>query len=241
MGRVKVHKTLEITRRFANDATIMKAEEYDQVEMKPSQRFIHFLVMKNVIPRFGKRDTSSFLDLTYMDHLMARRLVNPPRVMMRHMSYVISMKDHESPHGDWLTLVFEAFGVPLEVVRIEEGMMMRRLQEEGAEGDDEGNKNDFDWEAVIDEATVEGESGSGEKFYDAEEDAQGSPELPDEIPADTTPSSVQQKDKGIAGVDPSGPTSREADFLKFRASLNERGQTNFMMNWRRPKSRMPNF
>ncbi|GAB2265714.1 hypothetical protein Dimus_000752 [Dionaea muscipula] len=54
---------------------------------------------------------------TYMDHLMARRLVDTPRVMMRHMSYVISMKDHESPYGDWLTLVFEAFGVPLVVKR----------------------------------------------------------------------------------------------------------------------------
>ncbi|GAB2288538.1 hypothetical protein Dimus_022868 [Dionaea muscipula] len=54
--------------------------------------------------------------------------------------------------------------------------------EEEAEGEDEGNQVDFDWEAVIDEATVEGESGSGEKFYDAEEEAQGSPELLDEIP-----------------------------------------------------------
>ncbi|GAB2283885.1 hypothetical protein Dimus_018369 [Dionaea muscipula] len=89
-------------------------------EMKPFQRFIHFLVMKNVIPRFGKRDTSSFMDLTYMDHLMARRLVDPPRVMMRHMSYVISMKDHELPYGDWLTLVFEAFGVPLVIKKGEE-------------------------------------------------------------------------------------------------------------------------
>ncbi|GAB2290096.1 hypothetical protein Dimus_024385 [Dionaea muscipula] len=120
MGRVKVHKTLEITRRFANDATIMKARRVQSVEMKPSQRFVHFLVMKNVIPRFGKRDTSSFLDLTYMDHLMARRLVNLPRVMMRHMSYVISMKDHELPYGDWLTLVFEAFGVPLVIKKGEE-------------------------------------------------------------------------------------------------------------------------
>ncbi|GAB2279074.1 hypothetical protein Dimus_013734 [Dionaea muscipula] len=42
-----------------------------------------------------------------------RRLVNLPRVMMRHMSYVISVKDHELPYGDWLTMVFEAFGVPL--------------------------------------------------------------------------------------------------------------------------------
>ncbi|GAB2289954.1 hypothetical protein Dimus_024252 [Dionaea muscipula] len=63
--------------------------------------------------------------------------------------------------------------------------------EEEAEDDDEGNKDDFDWEVVIDEATVEGESGSGEKFYDAEEEAQGSPDLHDEIPAEAPPSSAQ--------------------------------------------------
>ncbi|GAB2288518.1 hypothetical protein Dimus_022848, partial [Dionaea muscipula] len=38
---------------------------------------------------------------------------------------------------------------------------------------DEGNKDGFDWEAVIDEAAIEGESGSGEKFYDAEDKDQG--------------------------------------------------------------------
>ncbi|GAB2294598.1 hypothetical protein Dimus_028798, partial [Dionaea muscipula] len=81
--------------------------------------------------------------------------------------------------------------------------------------------------SVIDEATVEGESGSGEKFYDAEEEAQGSPELPEEIPADATPSSAQQKDKGIAGVDPSGPTSREADFLKFQAEFERKRANRF--------------
>ncbi|GAB2301498.1 hypothetical protein Dimus_035517 [Dionaea muscipula] len=34
---------------------------------------------------------------------------------------------------------------------------------------------------VIDEAAVEGESGSGEKFYDAEDKDQGSPEVQEEI------------------------------------------------------------
>ncbi|GAB2283432.1 hypothetical protein Dimus_017947 [Dionaea muscipula] len=239
-------------------ATIL--EEYDRVEMKPSQRFIHFLVMKNVIPRFGKRDTSSFLDLTYMDHLMARRLVNTPRVMMRHMSYVISMKDHELPYGDWLTLVFEAFGVPLVIKKGEEpkkydffedtfltmckltredgiwwigsGENRRRDEEveapeEEAEDVDEGNRVDFDREAVIDEATVEGESGSGEKFYDAEEEAQGSPELPEEIPADATPSSAQRKGQGHSRVDHSGPTGREADFLKFQAEFERKRANKF--------------
>ncbi|GAB2281527.1 hypothetical protein Dimus_016109 [Dionaea muscipula] len=104
---------------------------------------------------------------------------------------------------------------PLEITRSGEN---RRRDDDGdapeveAEDEDEGNKDDFDSEAVIDEATVEGESGSGEKFYDAEEEAQGSPDLHDETPAEAPPSSVQQKDKGIAGVDPSGPTGREAEF-----------------------------
>ncbi|GAB2266428.1 hypothetical protein Dimus_001436 [Dionaea muscipula] len=40
--------------------------------------------------------------------------------------------------------------------------------EEAAEEDEEGNKAEFDWEAVIDEATVEGESGSDDQFYDAQ-------------------------------------------------------------------------
>ncbi|GAB2290555.1 hypothetical protein Dimus_024833, partial [Dionaea muscipula] len=72
----KYTKPLEITRRFANDASIMAARRVKSGELKPFQRFVHFLVMKNVVPRFGKRDTSSFLDLTYMDHLMSRRKIN---------------------------------------------------------------------------------------------------------------------------------------------------------------------
>ncbi|GAB2301823.1 hypothetical protein Dimus_035849, partial [Dionaea muscipula] len=215
----KYTKPLEITRRVANNETLTTAVRVKSGEMKPFQRFIHFLVMKNVVSRFGKRDTSSFMDLTYMDHLMARRLVNLPRVMMRHMSYVISMKDHELPYGDWLTMVFEEFGVPLVDKKGEEpkrydyfeetfltmckltrkngvwwmgsGENRRRDDdmdnpEEEAEKEDEGNKDGFDWEAVIDEAAIEGESGSGEKFYDAEDKDQGSPEVQEETPRDSS-------------------------------------------------------
>ncbi|GAB2270430.1 hypothetical protein Dimus_005331 [Dionaea muscipula] len=113
-------KPLEITRRFANDATIMKARRVRSIEMKPSQRFIHFTVMKNVIPRFGKRDTSKLLGFDIYGSLNGKEVSRYARVMMRHMSYVISMKDHELPYGDWLTLVFEAFGVPLVIKKGEE-------------------------------------------------------------------------------------------------------------------------
>ncbi|GAB2286217.1 hypothetical protein Dimus_020641 [Dionaea muscipula] len=112
-GESKYIKPLEITRRFANNETLTAARRVQSTEMKPLQRFVHFIVMKNIVPRFGKRDTTSFMDLTYMDHLVNRRRINLPRVMMRHMAYVISLKDHELPYGDWMTTVFEAFGVPL--------------------------------------------------------------------------------------------------------------------------------
>ncbi|GAB2273580.1 hypothetical protein Dimus_008368 [Dionaea muscipula] len=80
--------------------------------------------------------------------------------------------------------------------------------EEEAEEEEEGNKDDFDWEAVIDEAAVEGESGSGEKFYDAEDKEQGSPEVNEEISAAVPQSSAQQKEQDASGVNPSCPTGR---------------------------------
>ncbi|GAB2272829.1 hypothetical protein Dimus_007648 [Dionaea muscipula] len=63
-------------------------------------------------------------------------------------------------------------------------------------------------EAVIDEAAVEGESGSGERFYDAEDKDQSSPEATEEIRRRVPQSSAQQKEQGTSGVDPSCPTGR---------------------------------
>ncbi|GAB2299704.1 hypothetical protein Dimus_033761 [Dionaea muscipula] len=192
----KYTKPLDITRRIANDETITAARRVKSSEMKPFQRFIHFLVMKNVIPRFGKRDTSSFMDLTYMDHLIARRRTD---------------NDMAAP-------------------------------EEEAEKEDERNKDDFDWEAVIDKATVEGESGSDDQFYDAQVEVEEPVTETPAAPAVPAPSSAQQKDKEPSGVDPSGPTRQfRSRISKFRASLKEKGQTDFMMIWRRPKLRMPDF
>ncbi|GAB2297744.1 hypothetical protein Dimus_031831 [Dionaea muscipula] len=118
---------------------------------------------------------------------------------------------------------------PLEITR--RGENRRRDDdidvpaEEEAEKEEE-NQTGFDWEAVIDEAATEGESGSGEKFYDAEDENQGSPEVQEEIPA-AAPSSAQQQDKAPSGVDPSGPTGREAKFLKFQAEFERKRANQF--------------
>ncbi|GAB2288391.1 hypothetical protein Dimus_022724 [Dionaea muscipula] len=102
------------------------------------------------------------------------------------------------------------------------------ILEEEAEEEDEGNKDDFDWEAVIDEATVEGESGSGERFYDAEDKYQSSPEATEEIPAAVPQSSAQQKEQGTSGVDPSCPIANsEAEPSKFQAEFERKRANRF--------------
>ncbi|GAB2272533.1 hypothetical protein Dimus_007356 [Dionaea muscipula] len=146
------------------------------------------------------------MDLTYMDHLMARRLVNLPRVMMRHMSYVISMKDHELPY------------------EIGSLWFLRHSRRRGRKR--RRKSIGFDWEAVIDEVAIEGESGSGEKFYDAEDENQGSPEVQEEIPKKCS-IFTQEEDKEPSGVDPSGPTGREAEFLKFQAEFERKRANRF--------------
>ncbi|GAB2286156.1 hypothetical protein Dimus_020581 [Dionaea muscipula] len=100
------------------------------------------------------------------------------------------------------------------------------VPEEEAEEEEE-NQTDFDWEAVVDEAAVEGESGSGEKFYDAEDEVQGSPEVNDELPTVVTQASAQQKEPGSSGVDPSGPSGHlpEAVMNKLQAKF-ERARAN---------------
>ncbi|GAB2288716.1 hypothetical protein Dimus_023031 [Dionaea muscipula] len=94
---------------------------------------------------------------------------------------------------------------------------------------EEENQTGFDWEAVIDEAATEGESGSGEKFYDAKDENQGSPEVQAEIPATAPQSSAQQKDKEPSGVDPSCSTGRipETELLKFQAEFERKRANRF--------------
>ncbi|GAB2272824.1 hypothetical protein Dimus_007643 [Dionaea muscipula] len=100
----KYTKPLEITRRFANDENIMATRRVKSGELKPFQRFIQFLVMKNVVPSGENRRRDDDVNAS----------------------------------------------------------------EEEAGEEEERNTDDFDWEAVIDEATVEGESGSDDQFYDAQ-------------------------------------------------------------------------
>ncbi|GAB2299757.1 hypothetical protein Dimus_033810 [Dionaea muscipula] len=174
------------------------------------------------------------MDLTYMDHLVSKRLVNLPRVMLRHMSYVISMKDHELPYGDWLTMVFEDFGVPLDDKQREEPKRRRDDDEEVNDDEqavhEEEQNPGFDWEAVVDEAAVQGESRSDDQLFDAQVDVE---ELVAEAPAvpafSASPgdSTNEQREQTPVGVDPSGPSGHipESVMIKLQAEF-ERARAN---------------
>ncbi|GAB2296118.1 hypothetical protein Dimus_030252 [Dionaea muscipula] len=179
----KYTKPLEIIRRFANDGNLTAARRVKSGELKPFQRFVHFLVMKNVVPR---------------------------------------------ENGIWW---------------IGSGENRRRdddvaAPEEEAEEEDEGNKDDFDWEAVEEDAEVEGESGSGEKFYDAEDKDQSSPEANEEIPAAVPQGSAQQKEQGTSGVDPSCPTGRipEVEMTRLQAEFERKRANRFLADLEKAKA-----
>ncbi|GAB2266078.1 hypothetical protein Dimus_001106 [Dionaea muscipula] len=108
--------------------------------------------------------------------------------------------------------------------------------EEEAEDENEGNQDDFDWEAVIDEATVEGESGSDDQFYDAQVEVEEPVTETPAAPAVPASSSAQQKDQEPSGVDPSGLTSREADFLTFQAEFERKRANRFHDELEKPKA-----
>ncbi|GAB2296631.1 hypothetical protein Dimus_030741, partial [Dionaea muscipula] len=79
----------------------------------------------------------------------------------------------------------------------------------------------IDRDDVNEEAEVQGESGSVEKFFDAKDEVQESAEVSEEVPDVPAPASVQQKEKAPAGVDPSGPTGSIPDsvFMTLQAEF----------------------
>ncbi|GAB2288673.1 hypothetical protein Dimus_022991, partial [Dionaea muscipula] len=222
----KYIKPLEITRKFANNSSINVARRVQSTEMKPFQKFVHFVVIKNVVPRFEKRDTTSFMDLTYMDHLVSERKINLPRVMMMHMAYVILVKDHELPYGDWMSMIFDAFGIPLVDKKGEETKrydyfeetfltMCKLRREDGVwwVGTGENRRRDDDDEVLEEEVKrkkrirlKQGESGSDDQFFDAQVEVEEPVTETPAAPAVPAPSTVQIRQMKTSGVDPSCPT-----------------------------------
>ncbi|GAB2284038.1 hypothetical protein Dimus_018518 [Dionaea muscipula] len=107
--------------------------------------------------------------------------------------------------------------------------------EEEAEEEEEGNKAEFDWEAVIDEATIEGESGSDDQFYDAQVEVE---EPRCETQRRTTRGSTQQKEQESSGVDPSCPTGRipEAVMTKLQAEFERKRANRFLADLEKAKA-----
>ncbi|GAB2290196.1 hypothetical protein Dimus_024478 [Dionaea muscipula] len=153
---------------------------------------------------------------------------------MGHMAYVISVENHELSYGDWLTMVFEVFNVPLIDKQVQEPkrydffketfLTMCQLKRENGVwwlGTTVTDEVEIEKEEVCEEAEVQGKSGSGEKFYDAEDEVQGSADVIEEASAMPAPDSIQQKETEASRVDPSAPTGSIPDsvFVSLQAEL----------------------
>ncbi|GAB2281023.1 hypothetical protein Dimus_015635 [Dionaea muscipula] len=96
--------------------------------------------------------------------------------------------------------------------------------------EEEEVQNDFDWEAVVDEATVQGESGSDDQFFDAQVDVEEpitEVSVSPAFPASPGDSTNQQKEQTPVGVDPSGPFGHipESVMIKLQVEF-ERARAN---------------
>ncbi|GAB2288502.1 hypothetical protein Dimus_022831 [Dionaea muscipula] len=171
-------------------------------------------------------------------------------------------KDHESPYGDWMTMIFEAFSVPLVIKKGEEPKkydffedtfltMCKLTRENGIWwiGSGENRRRDDDEAAPVGRGSrrslmrqpLRGNRGRGRSSMMPRKMLKALRNRSMRFQADTTTSLAQAEGQGHSRVDPRVPLAEKPTFRSFKRSLNERGQTNFMMNWRRPKLRMPNF
>ncbi|GAB2302642.1 hypothetical protein Dimus_036640 [Dionaea muscipula] len=111
----------------------------------------------------------------------------------------------------------------------------RRDNEIGApaeeeEVEEEAQNADFDWEKVVDETVVQGESGSDDQFFDAQVDVEepvADVSVFPTFPASPGNSTNQQREQTPVGVDPWGPSGHipESVMIKLEAEF-ERARAN---------------
>ncbi|GAB2303732.1 hypothetical protein Dimus_037715 [Dionaea muscipula] len=215
----KYTKPLEITRRFANNENLMAARRSDD-------------------------QTHELCDLHERSRITLWRLAH-----YGFEAFGVPLVDKKGEEPKRYDFFEDTFLTMCKLTRengiwwIGSGENRRRdddvdAQEVEAEEEEERNQDGFDWEAVIDEAAVEGESGSGEKFYDAEDKDQGSPEVQEETSAAAPQSSAQQKEQGTSGVDPSSPTGRipEVEMTRMQAEFERKRANRFLADLEKAKA-----
>lgn len=70
--------------------------------------------MGKVVLLLNGSNRSGFVDLKYMAYFLQGHAINFPRLILKHMTYLINTSSHELPYGDLLMLVFKVFNVPLQ-------------------------------------------------------------------------------------------------------------------------------
>ncbi|GAB2285565.1 hypothetical protein Dimus_020011 [Dionaea muscipula] len=195
----KYINTLETTWRFANDEMITEARRVKLTEMKSFQSEGPYTMVFEAF-----------------DVLLIDKQGEEPKRYDFFEETFLTMCQLKGKNGVWW---------------LGSGENRRRDNEEVAlvqteEVNEEEQNPEFDWEAVIDEAALQGEFGSDDKFYNAEVKVE-EPEAEDSavpvFPASPADSSTVHKEKTTVRVDPSIPSGSIPDsvVLKLQTELEQ--------------------
>ncbi|KAH0773732.1 hypothetical protein KY290_010869 [Solanum tuberosum] len=108
---------LSISRKFSSKPNLTHHRGVDKNEMSTLHKLYFDVVHKIILPRKQHRTKVNFLDLTLMELLDSEVPIDLPTLIIKHMHRVLHQDEngHALPYGFWMTPIFEAFNVPVQV------------------------------------------------------------------------------------------------------------------------------
>lgn len=97
-----------------------KPNAIDVPHLNVTNRLLLHAVSQTIIPRVGKSNNPTFLEIFYCWRALCSLPLNLPYIILNHMKYVISNKKAELPYGVVLTLIVKRRNVNLSLYVVEE-------------------------------------------------------------------------------------------------------------------------
>ncbi|WCJ39758.1 hypothetical protein M5689_020722 [Euphorbia peplus] len=94
---------------------------FSVANFKALAKFMHMVIIKNLLPKFGSRDTSSIAERIVMWHMFNKKPMNFAQQIIYNILYKHSAGIHNKaenvhlPHGGLLIVIFKHFKVPMTV------------------------------------------------------------------------------------------------------------------------------
>ncbi|WMV58621.1 hypothetical protein MTR67_052006 [Solanum verrucosum] len=108
---------LSICRKFSSKHNLTHYHCIEKNEMSPLHKLYCDVVHKIILQRKQCWMQANFLDITLMELLDTKVLIDLPSLIISHMHRVLNQdkNGHALPYGFWMASIFEAFNIPVQV------------------------------------------------------------------------------------------------------------------------------